>query len=152
MDFIGFNGKNQVSKISKSNISNIVSNLTKKPINNITTTIQPYLTYINTSFAKGSVSEYALENIYVLNEVKETEKLNNALYQRKLKNLTPIHIICLKPETQAENTDTYTIKQSTNTFLSIALLEGAKLAQIIFLPTIVKFYMQDLVNRAIRRR
>ena len=156
LDFIKFNTKNQVIKISKSNISSIYSNLTKNYVNDIITTLSPHLNYINQIFAKGSISAFDLANIYVLNEIKDCEKLNVALYQRSQNNTndsntakntsnqstqntpnsnaTPsqqpqenILIICLSPKMQPQNTDTYEIKQQDNTFITIAVFEGAKI-------------------------
>ncbi|EQM94670.1 MULTISPECIES: hypothetical protein [Helicobacter] len=129
LDFIRFNSANKVSNISKSNITNIISQLTKKPINNITTILHPYLTYINQTFAKGAVSEYTLNNIYVLKEIKDCENLNVALSNRNdTRDFTPLLIICLKPNTQShQNIDTYSIEQTKNTFISIVVFEGAKL-------------------------
>ncbi|WP_148374294.1 MULTISPECIES: hypothetical protein [Helicobacter] len=91
--------------------------------------LHPYLTYINQTFAKGAVSEYTLNNIYVLKEIKDCENLNVALSNRNdTRDFTPLLIICLKPNTQShQNIDTYSIEQTKNTFISIVIFEGAKL-------------------------
>ncbi|TLD79366.1 hypothetical protein LS81_010565, partial [Helicobacter trogontum] len=91
--------------------------------------LHPYLTYINQTFAKGAVSEYTLNNIYVLKEIKDCENLNVALSNRNdTRDFTPLLIICLKPNTQShQNIDTYPIKQPNNTFISIVVFEGVKL-------------------------
>ena len=91
--------------------------------------LHPYLTYINQTFAKGAVSEYTLNNIYVLKEIKDCENLNVALSNRNdTRDFTPLLIICLKPNTQShQNIDTYSIEQTKNTFISIVVFEGAKL-------------------------
>ena len=83
LDFIKFDSQNQVSKITKSNISNIISQLTKKPINDITTTLKPHLDYLNTLTQKT----FSLENIYCI------QSFYGNLGAKKLTNVASINKI-----------------------------------------------------------
>ncbi|HFN7057479.1 hypothetical protein [Campylobacter jejuni] len=128
LDFIRFNSQNKVSKISKSNISQIVSNFTKKPINDIVATLKPHLDYLNTLTQKN----FSLDNIYCIanycenlgaNKLDNVTLLNKTLRQKfeKLEANTPHNILILYPN---PTPSIIQIKQPKNTF--ITLLIGAK--------------------------
>lgn len=108
---------------------NYYSYVSNEEFTNITTTLSPYLDYINFTFAKGTISQYALENIYVLADTRDCENLTIALQERgDTRKLTALLIICLKSNRDSSNnTPTYSFKQPSNTFLSIVVFEGAKL-------------------------
>lgn len=113
LDFIKFDSQNQVSKITKSNISNIISQLTKKPINDITTTLKPHLDYLNTLTQKT----FSLENIYCI------QSFYGVLGAHKLDNVASINKILSQrfsnnskqpqPTTQ-DSTAQANLAQSTN--------------------------------------
>lgn len=128
LDFIRFNSQNKVSKISKSNISQIVSNFTKKPINDIVATLKPHLDYLNTLTQKN----FSLDNIYCIanycenlgaNKLDNVALLNKTLRQKfeKLEANTPHNILILYPN---PTPSIIQIEQPKNTF--ITLLIGAK--------------------------
>ncbi|WP_186820395.1 MULTISPECIES: hypothetical protein [unclassified Campylobacter] len=128
LDFIRFNSQNKVSKISKSNISQIVSNFNKKPINDIVATLKPHLDYLNTLTQKN----FSLDNIYCIanycenlgaNKLDNVALLNKTLRQKfeKLEANTPHNILILYPN---PTPSIIQIEQPKNTF--ITLLIGAK--------------------------
>lgn len=128
LDFIRFNSQNKVSKISKSNISQIVSNFNKKPINDIVATLKPHLDYLNTLTQKN----FSLDNIYCIanycenlgaNKLDNVTLLNKTLRQKfeKLEANTPHNILILYPN---PTPSIIQIEQPKNTF--ITLLIGAK--------------------------
>ena len=109
LDFIKFDSQNQVSKITKSNISNIISQLTKKPINDITTTLKSHLDYLNTLTQKT----FSLENIYCI------QSFYGNLGSKKLTNVASINKILSQrfsnsPKQPQPTQDLHTNPQTNN--------------------------------------
>lgn len=105
-----------------------ISQLTKKPINDIVATLKPHLDYLNTLTQKN----FSLDNIYCIanycenlgaNKLDNVALLNKTLRQKfeKLEANTPHNILILYPN---PTPSIIQIKQPKNTF--ITLLIGAK--------------------------
>ena len=150
LDFIKFDSQNQVSKITKSNISNIISQLTKKPINDITTTLKPHLDYLNTLTQKtfsleniyciqsfyGVLGAHKLDNVAILNKIlnqrfshNNTNQTNDASSQSnnpdsQTQQENPTQILILYPKATPLPIQ---IIQPENTFLTLVVGKNAKL-------------------------